>query len=264
MTNNKRNQRKRQLNMELSVLPTLMPLTDCQIYLINQTTSPELLQNLIQMARQTTEFTIDTEQDYSTHQPALIQIQFIRANSLVLLIEACHLPHSSSVLFWLIRALLKIILRSSNVFFSWGDPILELESFVPFGLFSLDNIYQLTTVDVQREFKTWYNHRFPHTCAYPPFHDDSPDCTCRHRPVKNPNNQWSLQRAIAYTFHEFLDKSCTKSNWSRPLTLRRHSNVYQYSVLANKKVKQMHEDLILYAVNDCLAVTKLMLLLDLN
>ncbi len=97
-----RNERQRQLNMALCVFPKFSPLFDCQIYLINQTTPSMLIQDLIQLAKQTTQFTIDTECDYITHKPALIQIEFLNINSVVLLIETCHLPHHSSVLFWLI------------------------------------------------------------------------------------------------------------------------------------------------------------------
>ena len=113
-----RNERQRQLNMALSVLPAFTPLTDCQIYLINQTTSPLLLPDLIQLARQTTQFIIDTEHDYWTHEPAVIQIQFLHTSSVVLLIETCHLPNRSSVLFWLIRSLLKIVFQPANVLFA--------------------------------------------------------------------------------------------------------------------------------------------------
>ena len=256
-----RHERKRQENIEFSALPTLTLLTDYQIYLINHTTSIMLVQNLIQLARETTQFTIDTERDYATKAPALIQIEFIHRHSVVLLIETWHLPHSSSVLFWLLRSLLKIIFRPTNVLFSWGDSVFELSDFVNFGLFSLETIHELTTIDVQHEFKQWYNHRFPHTCGLPSFCGDTPHCTCQHRPVKNRNDPWSLQRAIAYTFQEFLDKSRTKSNWGRPMS---RINIHQYSTVAKKEIKRIDEHLILYAVNDCLAVTKLMMLLDLN
>jgi len=79
--------------------------------------------------------------------------------------------------------------------------------------------------------------------------------------VKNPANQWSLQRAIAYTFHEFLDKSQTKSNWRSRLSLT--SNPHQYSLLDNN-MKQTRAHLITYAASDCLAVTKLTMVLELS
>ena len=262
MSAQNRNYRRSLLNRELSVLPTFRPFTDCQIFLVNHSICPMLVQDLIQLARQTTRFVIDTERDYVTHDPALLQIEFIHVKSVVLLVEACHLPHSSSVLFWLIRSLLKIIFSPSNVLFCWGDLVFELNAFVDYGLVSQHVIDQLTTTDVQYEFKQWYNQRFPHTCGLPPLHNDNPVCTCLHRPVKHASDQWSLQRAIAYTFYEFLDKTRTNSKWS--YSLGRGNNFYQYSLIASKQAKKIYEHLILYAVNDCLAVTKLMMTVNLG
>ena len=127
-------------------------------------------------------------------------------------------------------------------------------------LFSVDTITQINTINVQCRFKEWYNQRFPHTCSLPISQDDSPLCTCSHRPMKNPSDSWSLQRAIAYTFHEFLDKSRTGSHWSYRLS---RSNVHQYSKI-NNLVNQIHEHKIIYAVHDCLAVAKLMMVLELS
>ena len=142
MIGNNRYEQRRQLNMELSAVPTFLPFTDCQIYLVNYLTSPMLLQDLIQLARQTTRFAIGTEHDYVTHEPALLQIEFFHVHSVVLLIEACHLPHSSSVLFWLIKSLLKTIFSPSNVLLSWGDLVVELNTFVDYGLVSQHMIHQ--------------------------------------------------------------------------------------------------------------------------
>jgi len=255
-----RNERQRQLNRELSVLPTFTPLNDCQIYHINRSTSSIILQDLIQLARKTKRYTIDTELDYYTHEPALIQIEFIAMKSVVLLIETCHLPRPSSVLFWLIQSLFKVIFQSSNLIYVWGDFIFELTHFLHCGLFSSTMLNQVNTMNVQLRFKQWYNQVFLHRCGLPSVSDDHQLCTCFYRPVKHKNNQWSLQKAIAYTFHEFLDKRRTKSNWSRRLS---SNSMQQYSML-NEQIKQLHEHLILYAVNDCLAVTKLLMVIEFN
>jgi hypothetical protein len=85
-------------------------------------------------------------------------------------------------------------------------------------------------------------------------------CIPLYRSGQHENDQWSLQKAIAYVFNEFLDKNRTKSRWSRPLNC---SSIRQYSVI-NNSAKKIQEHLILYAVNDCLAVTKLLTVLELN
>ena len=254
MTSSKqrRHERQRRLNEELSVLPTFTPLNDFTVHLINHSTSTMLMQSLIELARQTRRFTIDTEQDYYSHRPALIQVEFVQATSVVILVEVCHLPHPSSTLFWLIRSLFKVILRPEKLILGWGDIVDELSSFIDDGLFSSDLLEQITTIDVQHQFKSWYNDRHPHRCDLTPSADDHITCTCSYRPVKNRNDKWSLQKAVAYLFDEFLDKSRTKSNWSRRLDCK---DVRRYTI-TNRKENETRE-LISYAAKDCLAVTKL-------
>ena len=170
----------------------------------------------------------------------------------MVLIETCHLPHRASILFWLIRSLCKVIFQSDKLILAWGDIINELSTFIDYGLFSLNSIQHIHTMDVQHLFKPWYNERYPHQCGLSPSADDHITCTCPHRVVKNKNDRWSLQKAIAYLFDEFLDKSRTKSHWSRRLVSR---DVRRFSI-TNRKESECRE-LISYAVNDCLAVTKL-------
>ena len=248
----RRNERQRQLNAQLSVLPKFRPVNDHQVYLINHSTPTLLVQSLIELARQTMTFTIDTEQDYYSHWPALIQIEFVQVTSVVVLVETCHLPHPASILAWLIRSLFKMIFRPDKLILAWGDIVDELMAFIDYGLFSSGSVRNITTIDVQSRFKVWYNEKYPHRCQLSPSVGDQITCTCSHRPVKNLNDKWSLQKAIAHLFDEFLDKARTKSDWSRRLESK---DVRRYSI-TNRKENESRE-LISYAVNDCLAVTKL-------
>ncbi|CAF1684469.1 unnamed protein product, partial [Didymodactylos carnosus] len=114
-----------------------------------------------------------------------------------------------------------------NDFLAWGNGRQELSEFINYGLFPLppkDNFD-----DVQQHFRTWYNRTHPHTvgCVLclaqyhdhddnddgileltPRFedrilstsfdmNDDHTECTCDHRPYKDPSQVWSLQRAVA-------------------------------------------------------------------
>jgi len=248
----RRNERQQQWNTIFSVLPPFHPVNDYDVYLINHSTSTILMQTLIELARQTTTFTIDTEQDYYSHQPALIQIEMIREQSVVILVEVCHLPHPASVSSWLMRALFKVIFQRDKLILGWGDIVDELTTFIDYGLFSSHLIKQINTIDVQHRFKSWYNRQYPHGCGLLPHADDQTTCTCPYRPVKHENHRWSLQKAIGYLFDEFLDKSRTKSNWSRRLD----SKDTRRFTITNRKEDDSRE-LIAYAVNDCLAVTKL-------
>ncbi|CAF1371059.1 unnamed protein product [Rotaria sordida] len=255
-----RNARKYELNKALSILPIFNPLNDYHIYHINQLTSSILLHDLIERARKTTRFTIDTEDDYYTHRPALIQIEFIQYQSIVLLIEVHHLPEVTSAIFWLIRSLVKIILNSSNCIYSWGDGEKELNKFISCGLFSFDQLHQINNMDIQKLFKQRHDQKLNHEHTHLPLDIQKRLDTYSKQSIKSFHYIWSLQMAIAYACHEFLDKSRTKSRWSRHLDMINHNS----SSVMNLKEKQIIQQMIQYAVNDCLAVTKLVMLLKLD
>ena len=248
----RRNERQQKLNMMFSVLPPFHPVNDYYVYLINHSTPTILMQSLIELARQTTTFTVDTEQDYYSHQPALIQIEMIREQSVVILVETCHLPHPASISFWLVQALFKAILKRDNLILGWGNIVDELTAFIDYGLFTWDLIKQINMIDVQSRFKSWYNRQYLHGCGLLPEANDHIICTCPYRLVKHENHRWSLQKAIGYLFDEFLDKSRTKSNWDRRLDSK---DIRRFTI-TNRNEDESRE-LIAYAVNDCLAVTKL-------
>lgn len=255
--------RKRQLNMQLSILNAFTPLNTYEIYHIHKSTSVNLLHDLIKYARKTTEFTADTERDYYTHQPALIQIEFIQRqrHSIVLLIEVFHLPHESSTLFWLIKSLLKVIFHSSNRIFSWGDLHDELIYFIQYGIISREILTQMNSIDIQKCFKRWHNSLLEHECHYSSINKSNTVCTYSHKSITDIHHKWSLQMAIAYVFNEFLDKSQTKNRWSQQLDLNQQKPSF---CIINEQNKKTTEQMILYAVNDCLAVTKLVMLLKLD
>ncbi|CAF3411841.1 unnamed protein product [Rotaria socialis] len=253
-----RNARKQQQNTELSILPKFCPLNPYRIYYINRTTSTMLMYDLITLARTTSRFTIDTEKDFYSHAAALIQIEFIGNDSIILLIETCHLPDVSSVLFWLIRSLLKVILAKKNLVYCWGDICDELLDFIPTNLVSLELLRQINYRDVQHQFKVWCRRTFSE--------DDLNLC------IKNSlvgryactvfddvYHKWSLQMAITFTFDEFLDKSLTKRHWSRPL-----DGLLASACLARSRSDQAVAQRIEYAVNNCLAVTKLARMLGIS
>ncbi|CAF1525573.1 unnamed protein product [Adineta ricciae] len=244
--------RREQLVAQLSVLPTFKPVNEFVVYHIYDTTSESLLHYLISMARTTTRYTIDTEHDCFTNEAALIQIEFIKQKSIVLLIETCYLPEPTSVTFWLIQSLFAAILNPVNLVYAWGDAVHELTRFLHYDLFSWTVLQRMGTINMQRAFKAWYNRVFVHDCGLHPHETDSTLCTCEHRPVKDKNYQWSLQKAIAYTFQEYLDKRRTRSKWHRCLRSR------------NETEQELCKELVLYAVNDCLSVTKLRMLVEFN
>ena len=279
---------KMQLNLKLKAVcsPFQMP-EDFLYYLLNRTTAAETLTDLIDVARQTTTFTLDTENDSRKKKPALIQIEFVSDHQpIVILVEIFHLPPSGTSLFGLFVSLFRTILSSTNTIQTWGPLKKELCEFIPTGLFQAEdlNLPRDKQKNIQDDFKGWYNEMHPHSyrCVAPGYDtiggDDEENnsdiimindfrrCECPYRPYKAPYKVWSLQKAIAYTTGQHLDKSHSISRWGLGLDRRLRNNMslnqkYQPSthLLVPQKYFTERQRLskLTYAVNDCFAVTKL-------
>jgi hypothetical protein len=225
----RRNSRKELRNERFSVLPTFAPLNNYETYFINKSTDINLLHHLIGLVKNTTYFSVDTEGDKYTNKRSLIQFELIHEHlSTVILIEVCHIPKQpNSLVLWLIRSIFQSIFQSTKIIYSWGDPIEELSKFVTYRLFTNSALYQPTMIDLQYEFKEWHKGKHYGFNALG-------------------NDKWSLQYAVVNTYGQFLNKYETLNIWSRGL-YRRNDEEY------NEKLLSM----IQYAIDDCLAVTKL-------
>jgi len=228
-SSNRKHLRKEIRNQCFSVLPTFVPLNNYEAYIINKSTDTNRLHDIIRLVKDTKYFTIDTESDKYSGIPSLIQFELIHEHlSTVLLIEVCNIPtQQSSLVLWLIRDIFESIFQSTKVIYSWGNPIEELSKFVTYRLFTNSMLSQPTTIDLQSEFKEW------HTGKYDGFNAVG---RCK----------WSLQYAVVNTYGQFLNKKETLNIWSRTL-YRRNEEEYTDKLLS----------MINYAINDCLAVTKL-------
>ena len=147
--------------------------------------------------------------------------------SVVILVEVYHLPfHQDSLSFWLILSLLKFILQPTKIIYVWGNGEDELSRFVRYGLFTSDALKGLKMVNLQSKFQEWHRESYGFSMVG--------------------NNKWHLQAAIADQCGEFLDISEQWDTWSQGLD-RRRTDSYRQNI----------QLMIIYAVNDCLAVTKL-------
>jgi hypothetical protein len=227
-SNKKANCNKTLRNQLLSAYPKFVPFNDAaEIYLVNQFTNIDLLHYFILLAQSTRQFTIDTQSDWHTHRAALIQIELIHEHrSTILLVEVCHLPRQEqdSFVFWLIQSMFKSIFQRENRIYVWRDLIQELTHFLNSNLFTMDMLKMPDYIDLQENFKQW--------------HTGKMDFNIIGR------DKWGLQAVIGLIYGQFLDKSETLNIWSRPF--------YRYN---NDTTKLL--SMIQYAVNNCLAVTKL-------
>ncbi len=140
---------------------------------------------------------MDTETDDYSRRPAIIQIEFIEFQYNVNNVK----EENITILYRWVQQIVDTIFHPSKTFSSWGDGENQLFQSIP--------ITSLNFINVQDRFKDWYNNTYEHdeNCYMTSFNDiaDHPDCTCIHRPYKNSEEKWSLQKAIAIIFNAFLD-----------------------------------------------------------
>jgi hypothetical protein len=252
------------------------------VYLHHQT-DLSVIEQLIEKAKKTTLFTIDTESEgrKESEKGALIQIQCVhsRQQSTMILIETRYLSDRQSSSFMRMKELCSIILKDENKILSWGEIDMELEKFQEYQL--------LTTTtpkggkNMQQAFGRWHNQLGIHVQPKRPTTEEdepiniwdtilglnSPEeastrtiCDCGHRSHQDAQATWSLQDAIALVFGEFLDKSETINKWGCGLDPK--LNTWQRKVFSRRQYREEEErgkrqKMQDYAVNDCIAVTRL-------
>ena len=183
----------------------------------------------------------------------MIQIEFVHDEdpSIVILIEALHLPTENSLKFMKIKQLCRNILSSEHVIYCWGDTIEELKKFTRYNIFNNDDINQIEPKNTQSAFKNWFNMN----------HLESP-----YRKTK-PTDTYSLQLAIKLSFNQWLNKRMTMANWGCgiDLMLETYISKNNYGDEIEKIIrdeKQYRHLMTCYAIEDCIAVSKLQKMID--
>ncbi|CAM4982744.1 unnamed protein product [Rotaria socialis] len=221
-------------------------------YHIHRETSIDVLNNLIEYAMNTTHYTLDTEcQLQDPPKPstaALIQIEFVYKNhpSILILIETMHLPVEQSRTFDKIKTLCRTIFSDNHIIYSWGDIKDELSKFYQYNLFDRNDIHQINDKNIQQKFKEW-------------FHENHPSSSHVQRKAQE---TYSLQMAIYLAFNQWLDKRMTLANWGCGLDPALYTIAISQEYIKKKNQIIENEEeyrrlMIIYALNDCLAVTKL-------
>ena len=221
------------------------PSSSYRYYHIHAETTIDIIDDLIDYANEITTYTLDTEDQMRYRQEslgALLQIEFIDPNNptIIILIETLHLPPQGSSLFKKISQLCKSIFANGHRIYCWGEINNELKKMYRYGLFDLYDVNAVIKIDVQKEFKPWFNHNYP---------------TSIDRKTKD-NENFSLQKAIHLTFNEWLNKRLTLADWGCVLDVQSNLFKKQYHrVIADEiHIRQL---MTLYAMNDCFSVTKL-------
>ncbi|CAF1013801.1 unnamed protein product [Didymodactylos carnosus] len=146
-------------------------------YYLNDATPHRFIDDLMDIVKETKYYVIDTETDIDTQAPALIQLLLI--------------PHE-------IRASSALVII-----------LIETQFLPPRGSTRRQRIQEFLMGRGRWLFVTT-------AAPYDIESDDHPDCTCPHRPYKDPRqpNSWSLQKALWFGYGLFLDKYHTCTNWA--------------------------------------------------
>ncbi len=135
-------------------------------YFVNRTTTERTLHQLIQAAKTSTEFLLDTESINvykKENKPVLIQFQILIPHkfSLVVVVEMCHLPPDHKNSLKLIKELFQLILSEDKKLYIWGVKD-ELYPFVIFNLFSRKQVNLMETFNLQENFKIYWIQQHHH------------------------------------------------------------------------------------------------------
>ncbi|CAF3502743.1 unnamed protein product [Rotaria sp. Silwood2] len=239
-----------------STYPPFTPSNFQQFFINFQTTELTLL-HLIEACAASTHFILDTESVciyQRPNKPALIQIQIILPTSIsyVLIIEVCHLPPIHETTFQLMKQFFTELFRPEKTIYIWGK-ISELANFTTTGLFTLDQIKLSNNKNFQDEFKDYWTKKHPHQARSQRSTNELP-CQCESCLGINPTDTWSLQNAVAYELHQWLDKRFTRSSFDIGLD----PQLYHFNIneIAHRTT------LTNYATFDCLSIYQLLIKLN--
>jgi hypothetical protein len=252
-TNKRKSQLRRELNKVLKehkYASTYLPYepTAYEVVFINRTTSINTLVSLDTKIKETKIFTLDTEsitRKYQSNVPALIQIQLCKEpSSIVIIVEVHHLPKQNKQEFQLIKNLFDSLFIKQNTIFIWGE-IEELEKFIQFDLFKLQQIYFSTNRNIQKEFKLYWKENHPH-------HENSnQECQCKNCFGIDHDGPLALQDAVAFELRQWLDKRLTVQSFDIGLDpqLKR----------LNPREMKYRQSLCTYAANDCDSIYRIII-----
>jgi len=235
--------------------PLEVPTSMYKVVFVNKNTSMEEMNLLINHTQSCKQFTIDTESERSNGQLALIQIQTLppRLPTFVILIELAQLPTEDSHMYVKIKKFFDLVFRLGNELYSWGNMEQELRPITDYNLIKWPLLPLM--IDIQPHYGSWYERaRILRESSCPKHfsHDANVDndnpakCECYKKSPYRQGQAWSLQKALIYSKHLFIDKSIRMNNWAGGLT--------------NKDTKlssSRRKNMINYAVNDVLATTML-------
>ena len=210
-------------------LPNLKAIKPYVTLYIHRQQAQFALDELITEATRTKRFTIVPDFSSARLNLMLLHIELIQdTQTIIALVEYCSETDRNSRFFYAIRRFFINVFGESKIIQTWGSTIEQLTPYVQYGLFSINEVTESQSLNIQKEFKPWYNRTFRHLIKCPQYLKyediDGSHCSCSHRPYKtSSSSQWSLSKAIAYTFDECLGHSLHKIHKCLAITKLAHA-----------------------------------------
>jgi len=127
--------------------------TPFKIYHINHHTLESTMIILLEQAKRSKIFTIDTKHDSVSDVPALIQVECIGNTSIIILFDCWHLPDPQSPLFHQISHLVSVIFDPTKEIQAWGNIQQLLLPFIRFNVFSITHLQHAHAFDLRQLFR---------------------------------------------------------------------------------------------------------------
>lgn len=193
-------------------LPNFKPLKPHTLLFIHALQPIFVLNELLIQAERTKLFTILPKLNNSNANQLFLLVEFIQdTQSILVLIEYNHDLDRNTQYYQQLNTFFSILFDSSKKIQTWGNCTEQLAIGAEFYFFTYGDLMKIQLIDIQKDFKKWYNTTFPHRieCSqYLKYNtDDNRLCSCSYRPYKSKSAQWSLSQALLYTFGENLNVS---------------------------------------------------------
>jgi hypothetical protein len=235
-----------------------VPDTIYELIFVNKYMTMEVMDKVLNHISDCYQYSVDTESEMSNNELSIIQVHTIPRTlpSQLLIIELSQLPNRESYLFKKIKEIFRLIFRSHNEIYSWGDMNKEMEPAKK--LFACSITSEL--MNIQPHFSSWYEWARTQCRVQGLIHQVEVDkdveagqqnpsllpCSCHQASPYHQQQLWSLQKAFIYGCNLFIDKTNTLAHWSHGLTPGNSSLSHA------RRLRMIH-----YAIHDVMAVTYL-------
>ncbi|CAF1221082.1 unnamed protein product [Rotaria magnacalcarata] len=193
---------KQTIPSRLSILYAFQPLKIPMIYVLNRFTSCSDMVSCMHQIEKAVTFSMYAQRDRQTNQVNYIAIEVQKVeqqNCSVLIIDFLNMPDPTTSSFAIIKFLLLSIFKDENKCFLWNDSQRhDLYALVDHQYLPRIILESIQIIQLESLFKKWYNKTYSH------------QRNCSVLNYYSMEDEWTVLKALAYTFHEVIYTSDEK------------------------------------------------------